>query len=192
MELFEYYLLATFLLGAVQLRHHAATYRLVLQTPRRWPKLYEFLKQNLTTVLTLPTVLIIGFMLGSWVLHTFFRRAVWPDAAVSLADLRDDAFLLVIAAILGLAMLTLDFRALFRAVGFRGPRVVWLIDLTELALRSEVLPLQWLIRWRIRAKIIRGLPLFHAWMWKRAAEIGARFAFGSTLWIVWIQHRGLP
>lgn len=190
MELFEYYLLATFLLGAVQLRHHAATYRLVLETPRRWPRLYEFLKQNLTTVLTLPTVLIFGVMLGSWVLHTFFRRAVWPDAAVSVTQLRDETWLFVIAVILSLAMFTLDFRALFRAVGFRGPRMVWLIDLTELALKSEVLPLQWLVRWRIRSKIIGGMPLFHAWMWKRAAEIAARFAFGSALWIVWIRTGG--
>ncbi len=191
MELFEYYLLATFLLGIIQLRHHAATYRLVLQTPRRWPRLYEFLKQNLTTLLTLPTVLIFGVMLGSWVLHTFLRRAVWPDAAVSLAELREETWLFVVAAILALAMFALDFRALFRAVGFRGPRMVWLIDLTELALKSEVLPLQWLIRWGIRSKLIAGMPLFHAWMWKRAAEVTARGAFGSTLWFVWIQNGGL-
>ena len=190
MELFEYYLLATFLLGAVQLRHHAATYRLVLQTPRRWPRLYEFLKQNLTTVLTLPTVLIFGVMLGSWVLHTFFRRGVWPEAAVSVAQLREDTWLFVIAVILGLVMFALDFRALFGAVRFKGLRMVWLIDVTELALKSDVLPLQWLIRWRIRSKIIAGMPLFHAWMWKRVAEVSARFAFGSTLWIVWIQHGG--
>ena len=190
MEFFEYYLLATFLLGAVQLRHHAATYRIVLQTPRRWPKLYEFLKENLNRVLTFPTVLIFGFMLGAWIIHTIFRRFVWPDAAVSFAELRDDTILFVIAAILALSMFALDFRAFFRAVQFRGVRMVWLIDVTELALRSEVVPLQWLIRWRIRSKMIAGMPLFHAWMWKRVAEVSARFAFGSTLWIVWIRHGG--
>lgn len=191
MELFEYYLLATFLLGAVQLRHHAATYRLVLQTPRRWPRLYDFLKENLDRLLTLPTVLIFGVMLGTWLLHTIFRRAVWPDAAVNLAELREETWLFVLALVFGTAMIVLDLRAVLRAVQFRGPRMVWLIELTELALRSEVRPLQWLIKWRLRSKIIRGMPIFHAWMWKRAAEIAARFSFGSALWLVWIRHGGL-
>ena len=190
MEIFEYYLLATFFLGAVQLRHHVATYRLVLQTPRRWPRLYAFLKENITTVLTLPTIITFGVMLGTWLIHTFFRRAVWPGAAVSVADLRAETVFFVLAVVFALTMFALDARALFRVVRFQGLRMTWLIDLTELALRSEVLPLQWFVRWRIRSKIIRGMPIFHAWMWKRAAEVTARFAFGSTLWIVWIRHGG--
>jgi hypothetical protein len=191
MEFFEYYLLATFVLGAVQLRHYAATYRLVLRTPTRWPRLYEHLKKHLNELLTFPTLLIFGLMLGAWILHLFLRRAIWPDASVTPAQLREETLYLGLAVLSAFAMLVLDARALVRAATFRGPRMVWLIDLTEMALRSEVLPLKWLIHWRIRSKIARGLPLLHVWMWKRSAEIASRLVFGSTLWIVWIRHGGL-
>jgi hypothetical protein len=190
MEIFEYYLLATFLLGTVQLRHHAATYRLVRETPARWPHLYGFLKEHVHAIITIPTVLILGLMLGAWLFHTLFRRLIWPEATVSPAELREETFLFALAIVFGAAMLVLDLRALFRAATFRGPKMVWLIDVTEMALRADVPAINWLVQWGIRAKLARSVPILHHWMWNRSAEIAARFAFGSTLWFVWVAHGG--
>lgn len=188
MAWFEYYLLATFALGLVQLRHHLALYRLVLRTPGRWPKLYDVIKADLGELITWPTVLIVGLMWSAWLVHTLLRRMLWPSAAVSLEDFGAETWLFTIGVLTAAAMIVLDVRATFRVVRFRKPRMTWIIDLTELGLKSKVLPVRWYVQWRLRAKVVRSLPIVHRWMWKRTAEISTRLVFGATLWVTWYMQ----
>lgn len=185
METYEYYLLGTFVLGLVQLRHHVALYRFVRKSPARWPQLYQIVRDHLRLLITWPTVLTVGLMSLLWVAHTAFRRLLYPSAQVSFETLRAEPWLLVAAVLFGAIMFALDLGALVRASSFRPPQRTWLLDLTEAALKAEVLPVRWFVAWRVRQGVLGSLPVVQHWVWKRSAEIGARLAFGTTLWLAW-------
>lgn len=184
---FEYYLLATFVLSAVQLRHQVALYRFVLRARGRWPSLYAMVRSNLHILITLPVLLLMGVTAALWVTQLVLRLGVWPEASLTPQALMSQPILLLIALVGLLPMVALDARAVFSAASFKAPQRKWLLDLTEAALRSNAIPpLRAVVEWRLRLKIVEAIPLVRRWMWRRSEELGARIVMGTALWGAWL------
>jgi hypothetical protein len=192
LQWYEYYLLATFALGLLQIRTYFVMLRFVLHVPGRWPELYQILRANLNTLLTWPLIVVGGITAGLWSTHVLMRRLVWPGAAVDTGDVAADPLWLGLTAFFATLMVVLDVWSLLRIAPFTPPRMQWLISLTDRALRTHPtrLPLRLFVGWHLRTKLLRNLPILLQWTYRRSAELGARLALGFTLWIGWaLQHR---
>lgn len=183
---FEYYLLATFVLSAVQLRHQIALYRFVMRARERWPSLYALVRSNLHVLITLPVLLAVGATAALWATQLALRLVVWPEASLAPQTLWAQPILLFVALVGLFPMVALDARAIFHAASFRAPQRQWLLDLTEAALQSNAIPpLRAIVEWRLRVRLIQAIPLVRRWMWRRSEELGARIVMGTALWGAW-------
>jgi hypothetical protein len=191
-QAYEYYLLATFLLGALQVRTYLAMIRFAMSVPGRWPELYQILKANIGTLLTWPLVVIGSFTTGLWALHVILRRLLWPQAVVTWERLTADTLWFALTAFFGLTMLVLDGWALLRVARFKPPRLQWLLTATDYSLRSSKLgtPLRMLVGWHLQRKLLKRMPMLVQWTLRRTAEVGARLAFGLCLWGGWALGLG--
>lgn len=184
---FEYYLLATFVLSAVQLRHQIALYRFVMRARERWPSLYALVRSNLHVLITLPVLLAVGATAVLWITQIVLRHLVWREASLTPQALVSQPVLLLIALVGLVPMIALDARAIFGAASFQVPHRQWLLDLTEAALQSKAIPpLRAILEWRLRLRIIQAIPLVRRWMWRRSEELGARIVMGTALWGAWL------
>lgn len=186
-HVYEYYLLATFLLGALQIRTYLALIRFAMSVPGRWPELYQILRANIGVLLTWPVAVIGVFTTGLWALHVFLRRLIWPQAHVTWTQLSADTLWLAITAFFGLTMLFLDGWALLRVARFKPPRMQWILTATDFGLRSSKIgtPLRILVGWHLQRKLVKRLPMLVQWTLRRTAEVSARLAFGLCLWGGW-------
>lgn len=191
LHLYEYYLLGTFLLGALQIRNYVAMLRFAIKVPNRWPELYQILRANFDVLLTWPLLLVGTITAGLWALHVILRRAVWPQADVRWQDLAAEPWWLALVCAAGAVMVVLDGWAWLRAARFRAPRLQWLLTATDLALRTSAIgtPLRLLVGWHLRTRLVRRMPILIRWTLRRAAELGARLATGLALWGGWALQR---
>lgn len=192
LHVYEYYLLATLLLGALQIRTYLAMIRFAASVPLRWPELYRVLRENVGVLLTWPLVVVGSFTLGLWVLHVLLRRLVWPQADVSWARLSSEPLWLGLTMVLAAAMLLLDAMALTRVARFRPPRREWLLTATDLALRTQKFgpKLRRVLGWGVKQELVRRMPLIMHWTLRRTAEVSARLALGLCLWAGWALGAG--
>ena len=187
---YEYYLLATLLLGLVQIRNHLRLVRFALRVPSRWPRIFRIARENVHVVLTWPVLLVAGLLLGIWAGAVVLRNVAFPTAQVEPADVAKNLAALLVASTAGATMLGLDARATFKAAWFQPPRFGWLLDVTEAGLAAEAGrgPLSLIVGWQIRWRLVEKLPFLRRWLWRRTLEIANRLTVGVALWWVWLAR----
>src|SRR5262245_33551050 len=196
-EVFDIYLVLAFITGTVM---RVKQYRLYLgflfAFPNRWPKLLRLAREHRSVFLTWPTLLPIGLTFLLMVVNSLCLRLIFVDAQVTPGELQGRWGTVAIIAVLGVAMLFQDFRAMFYVGTFDRAALEKDLDQAEYWLRSWVSPALRILTFgyvnprkivndEVYKALVAASLVVNEQMWRWALQLGTRFAFGLTLWLTW-------
>jgi hypothetical protein len=197
-DAFTYYLLVAFAIGTIlRLRNYYAIVRLIWSFPSRYPRLLDLLKKYRTIFLQGPTLLPIGCTAALTVANMLASQLLWSHASVTPADLSRHGAACVFIVPTGVAMLVLDFRAVFLFGKFDKEALEENLDKAESWLESWQAPALRILTFglvnprrivndQVREAILKANVIVNGQIWRWALQIGMRLAFGLALWETWM------
>lgn len=196
-RVFDGYLIVTFAISLVmRYRQYRELLDLVLSGPGRWPKLIQLAQQQKSAFLTWPMLVPVILTFTVMVLHMAASWFVWRSATVTPADLWAHPWMLLTVVGLALAMLALDYDAVFNVGRLDRQEIIKNLDKAEYWLRSwvggavRILTLGYVDPRRIVANEVRANLTWLSgevgkMMWRWALQIAVRISFGLSLWLSW-------
>ena len=193
-----YYLLLAFAVSVVlRLRNYHAILGLVVAFPNRWPKLLELVKGHRILFIRWTTLLPIGLTLILMLANSLASRLVWSQAVVTPNDLWGRWWALFPVIVLGIAMLYLDFQALFKFGRFDRSALEETLDKAEHWMQSWKAPTiraltfgfinpRKIVNERVRESLEKASRIVNGQMWRWCLQIGTRSGFGLSLWMTWV------
>lgn len=196
-RLFDFYLAAMFVLG-VSRRYvvYWDAVRLAVGLRGRWPNLVERLRQHHGVLLTRDVLRPAAVALGLIAIQMICSRVIWPQAAVTMAEVTGNWWRSLMAGLALVPMLAVDVYFLVRVGRFDRRETEVYLDQAEHWLRTWKTPL-------IRAatlgyvnpqrivddEVRRGMTQLGetvSWVaWWMSVQVGSRVAFGLTIWLLW-------
>lgn len=200
-ELFELYLLVTFLLS-LALRYHdyRTSLGFLMKVPQRWPKMFEVIKGHTGVLLTWTMLVPVGVTLVIFLAHVICFRFVWREADLHWGDVWREWIPAITILAIGLAMLTLDGIALFRTGQTNLDAIEQNLNRGEFALTSRSLqavrfltfnffkPKQ-VVENRVQDTLVGLRITLSRQLRKRSFHSALRVAFGFFLWLAWARQR---
>jgi hypothetical protein len=197
LHVFGFYLALMFLFSLYRRRaQYRAIGSLVLSGPGRWPRLLELVWRQGGIFLTWSTILpaLLAFCLT--LVHWLASRLVWPEADVTLAGLAQQTLNWPAVALLCVAMLAVDFYCTVVVSDVDQAVLKKYFDEAEYWLRSWTAPVVHILTFgtvnprkmvavEVRKALTEASQMLNANLWWLAAQIGLRFAFGLSLWLVY-------
>jgi hypothetical protein len=196
-DLFNYYLLLTFVVGtAIRIRNYRAILGVIFTFSNRWPKLLVLAKRHRVVFLRWPTLLPIGVTFALMLGNAFASYFVWTHAKVSLDDLGSRWIALVIITISGGMMVFLDCKAMFGFGRFDRSALELDLEKAEHWLQSWHAPVvrfitlglinpRKIVNEHVLEAITDASLIVNGQMWRWSLQIGMRAAFGLSLWTTW-------
>jgi hypothetical protein len=193
----DWYLIATFLVSTVRrFRQYRAMLGVVFAVPQRWPKLFQLVREHRTILLTWPALAPIAVTFLIMLVHTIAYRAIWHTARVTPADIGQHWLAAVSVLVFGIAMLWLDFTAIFQVADFDRPALERDLDQAEFWLRSWVTPTlrfltfgflnpRQIVSDEVRKALTNAGRDLNVMMWRWSLQIAVRLLFGLALWATW-------
>ena len=195
-RLFDFYLMAMFLVSTVRRLGQYRAIGVLLISAGRWPRLMAEMKKHRAMFFTWTILRPAALAMVLWLAHMVLARAVWPHAHLTLADLLRHWYVLPVVLPALAVMLGVDVFFLIR---------VGRIDRKETAVYLDKAE-HWLTSWK--APVVRILTLGYVnprrmvseevekamtslsdlmnrnfqWM---ALQLALRVLFGVTLWTSW-------
>lgn len=197
--LFEWYLLATFLVSlAIRYQLYRSYVELFWSMPDRWPAMYDVIKKHSRSFLNWTMTIPVGIMLAIYLIHMISYRIIWTDADISPLDLFGSWIVWLPVLVLMLAMLYNDFRGLFQLTPVNFTDLQTNLRHGEFALNPKLS--KWVRRLtfnKIDPKQIVESRVKDTLQWIRSAFLlqlryqsfftVVRIAFGFLLWTAWAR-----
>jgi hypothetical protein len=196
-HLLNFYLTFMFLLSLYRrLAQYRAVGGLVLAVPGRWPRLFKLVRQHTTIFFTWTTFLPAGLALALAVINWFFSRQVFPQAALTPAEVThlwgSWPFLLVF----GGGMLAVDAYFLLSVSEVDEKEMSKYFDEAEYWLRSWTAPVvhfftfgtinpRQMVSVEVQKALTEASRLIEVNLWWVVAQTGLRVAFGLSLWLTY-------
>lgn len=198
----DFYFMVVFVAGTVRrIEQYRNIGKLALSGPGRWPKLLTLVRQHRTIFMTWATVVPALLALGLTVLQLIASRAVWPDAGrpprgLTIGSLVEAWGVLPVVVPLGLAMFALDLYTLIRVGVIPRAEMEKYFDQAEYWLGSKTAHVvhvftlgfinpRKMVATEVRKSLIDASNLLNSTLWWVNLQIGLRFGFGLSLWMVW-------
>jgi hypothetical protein len=164
----------------------------------RWPKLLERLAEHQSLLLNWsffrPAFLALGLML----IQLVCSRVLWPQAILTVPQLRAEWWWVAVILVPLVPMLGVDLYFIIRVGRFDRAETVKYFDQAESWLGWKgplvrVLTLGYvnprkLVDEEVKKSLSELGTTVKASLWWVSAQIGCRVAFGLTLWTVWAVH----
>jgi len=196
-HLFNFYLAFMFLAGIYRrVSQYRAVGGLVFAVPGRWPRLFKLVKQHGTIFLTWSTFLPALLALGLTVVNYVASAHVFPTAKITPADVEglwiSWPFLILTCGI----MLAIDVYFLLDVSPVDRQELGKYLDEAEYWLRSWTAPVvsfftlgkinpRQMVSVEVQKALVEASKLINLNLWWVVAQIGARIAFGVTLWLTY-------
>src|SRR5262245_51994860 len=196
-DLFTLYLTVAFVTGTVlRFRNYKAVVSLIASFPQRYPRLLVLAKQHRAIFLRWPTLLPVGCTAALMVTNATASHFFWSEANVTLRDLGRHWLACLAIVPTGVAMIVLDFRAVFLVGQFDRAALEadldraehWLGSWKAPALRVLTLGLvnpRRIVGEQVRGAIVQANIAVNGQMWRWALQTAVRLAFGLALWVTW-------
>ena len=199
-ELFELYLLLTFILS-LALRYHdyRTNFGFLMKVPQRWPKMFEVIKGHSGVLLTWTMLVPVGVTFAIFMTHVICFRFIWSDADLHWDDVWREWIPAITVLAAGLAMLTLDGIALFSGGQANLDAIERNLDRGEFALTSRGLqairvlsfnlfkPKQ-VVENRVQDTLVGLRITLIRQLRRRSFHSALRVAFGFFLWLAWAKR----
>jgi hypothetical protein len=196
-RVFDFYLASTFLISIfMRLRQYEAVVRLARALPDRWPLLLKLVGRHHNIFLTWTTVLpgILAAVLT--VVNMLACRLIWPHAELSLNDLGHLWLSAAFVTVSCIAMLGVDYYCTFTVGNVDRTLLEGYFDQAEYWLRSWAAPVvrvftlgyvnpRRMVHEEVRKALLMASKLLNSTLWWVTAQVGARIAFGLSLWLTW-------
>ncbi len=196
-NLFTFYLAAIFLVSTVRrFQQYQDVAQIVLAAPGRWPRVLQQIKKHWFVFMTWTTLRPLGVAVGLLLIQTVCSRLIWPQAALTLADLLGEWGMLIPLGVAAAAMFAVDGYFVY-SVGVIDP-----VETGKYLDEAE----HWLVSWKapvistltfgylnpramvdveVRKALEDGRGLLHSNLWWIALQSGLRIVFGLLLWVAW-------
>ena len=196
-DVLNFYLILTFVVGtAVRVRNYRAVLGVILTVNQRWPNLVELAKQHRTVFLRWPTLLPIGLTLALMLGNLLASRVVWSEALVTLADLWQHWWALLLVSLTGGLMVFFDCKAIFSFGHFDRAALEsdlekaehWLQSWQATAVRVFTFGLinpRQVVNDQVLESLVKASLVVNGQMWRWSRQIALRLAFGLALWLTW-------
>lgn len=197
LHLFGFYLALMFLVG---LYRRTAQYRaiggLVVAGPGRWPRLMELVSRHGMVFMTWATFLPALMALGLTIIHMLASRLIWPQANLMLSTVADLWISWPFIFLTGAAMLGIDLYGVIAVAKVDQQEMEKYFDEAEYWLRSWTAPVvqivtlgrinpRQMVNVEVQKALVEASKLINTSLWWVTAQIGARVAFGLTLWLTY-------
>jgi hypothetical protein len=205
---FNFYLWLMFLLSSHRrLGQYRAVVGLVRAVPSRWPRLFELVRGHGSIFLTWATVLPGILALVLIVIQGIASYRLWPDAGrppsgLTVERLAEQPTALAVSTVLGALMVGIDVYFIVKTGQVDRQTLQQYFDQAEYWLRSWTAPVvrvftlgyinpRHMVTVEVRNALIQASRLMNATLWWVTAQVGARFAFGLSLWTAYAVGRGV-
>jgi hypothetical protein len=200
-HLFEFYLAVVFLVStSVRIQHYRSILALVRAVPGRWPRLFNLVRGHGNIFLTWGTVLPAILAFSLLLVHTLACRLVWPQANLTLGYVGDHLLAAPVIALLGAAMLSVDWYATFTFGKIDRELMQRYFDQAEYWLRSWTAPVvhiftlgyinpRRMVAVEVRKALIEASRLMNSTLWWVSLQVSCRVAFGLSLWLTYAWTR---
>ena len=196
-----YFLFLFFISTWRRIGQYLAVLRLVVTAPGRWPNLLKLVTAHRTLFFTWSTLLPGVFALLLSVVQLLASRLAWPEVGVppntlTPGRLAEHGLPLLIAATLGLAMLSVDLRGVFLVGQVDRPTMETYFDQAEYWLKSRTAHVVRVFsfgrinpRRMVADEVYKALvtlnEMVNSTFWWVTIQMGLRVAFGLSLWLSW-------
>lgn len=201
-HLFNFYLGLAFLASLyVRANQYRAILALVASMATRWPKLFGLIRQHRHIFLTWSTVMPALLAFALFALNTLASRLIWPSVDLTPGKLLEHWLSLPFIIPLGAAMLAIDWYCTFTVGEVDRASMQQYFDQAEYWLRPWTAPLvsiftlgyvnpRQMVATEVRKALLDASQLINSSLWWVVVQVGARIAFGLSLWLTyaWIQH----
>jgi hypothetical protein len=196
-RVFSFYLMVMLLVGLVRRwSFYRDTLWMLIAVRGRWPKLLERMAANKDAVLNWPTLRPMVIALSLMLVQLIASRGLWPQATISLANLLEVWWHLLIVVAAAIPMLAVDLYFVICVGRFDREQTAEYLDYAE----------RWAGSWRANAvrlvtfgKInpekmvdeqvregLKNLGVTMGWaMWWVVVQASLRLALGLTIWLLW-------
>lgn len=207
-HLFDFYLVATFVLSTAQrIRQYLSILGLVGGFPSRWPRLLELVSQHRSIFLTWATLAPALLALGLWFVQLLASRLLWPEAGqpphgLTLARLGELPVAIPFIALFGLGMLAVDVYFILVVGKVDRPEMEKYFDQAEYWLRSWAAPVvkavtfgfvnpRKMVATEVQNALLSASRLLNATLWWVVLQTGLRIAYGLSLWLTYaLSNKG--
>lgn len=203
-RLFDFYLMAMFLLSTVRRLGQYRAIGALLISAGRWPRLLEEMKKHRAMFITWTTLRPAALAMSLWLAHMVLARAVWPHAHLTPAELLRHWYVLPVVLASLAIMLGVDVYFLVRVGRIDRKETEEYLDKAEYWLKSWKAPVVRILtfgyinpRRMVSEEVQKAMTQLSdlmnnnfRWM---ALQLALRVLFGVTLWMtwaLWVRGRG--
>lgn len=199
---FNFYLGLAFLASLyVRANQYRAILALVASMATRWPKLFGLIRKHKHIFLTWSTVMPALLAFALFALNTLASRLIWPSVDLTPAKLLEHWLSLPFILPLGAAMLAIDWYCTFTVGEIERESMQKYFDQAEYWLRPWTAPLvsiftlgyvnpRQMVATEVQKALLDASQLINSSLWWVVVQVGARIAFGLSLWLTyaWTYH----
>jgi hypothetical protein len=197
LRVLDFYLASMFLISIfMRLRQYEAMVRLVRALPDRWPRLMQLVGRHRNIFLTWTTILPAVLALVLMIVNSLACRLIWPNAQLTLHDLRHLWLAGAFVSLTGAAMLLVDFYATFTVGKLDRGVLEGYFDQAEYWLRSWAAPVvrvftlgyinpRRMVHEEVRKALLETSKMLNSTLWWVTVQVAVRIAFGLTMWLTW-------
>jgi hypothetical protein len=203
----DFYFMILFFLGAYrrfdQYRHIG---KLVVSCQRRWPELFNLIKQHHMLFLTWGTVLPALLALALMLIQLLASRFVWPEAGsppdgLNVERLLDHWPVLLFIVPLAVAVFGFETYTLYLVGVFDRAQIEKQLDQAEYWLCSRTAHVVRVVTFgyvnprkmvaeEVQKALVAVSGMLNYSLWWTTIQTGLRFTFGLSLWLTWALTRG--
>jgi hypothetical protein len=197
LRLFEFYLMAMFVIGTVRRWefYHSIT-KLAMALVRRYQKLFGIVRDQSKALITWSLFVPLGITLLLWLTQSLLTRVIFPGAELLLSTVLETWWKLAVIAIPILGMLAVDVYFLVRVGSIDAKETeryfhqaeswlgTWKARAVRLATFGYVNPNE-IVDAEVKKALTAGGELIHKTLWWTAVQTGLRVAVGLALWLDW-------
>ncbi len=196
-RLFDFYLALTFIISmTLRIRQYGAVVKLIGTFGGRWPLLLKLVTKHRRIFLTWGTVWPLIASLGMLLLQTLASRLIWPQAHLSVDQLRASWPALAIVFVLCAGMIAFDIWGIVDVGEVNKAELEKYFDQAEFWLRSWKAPVvrfftlgyihpRKMVATEVKAALLSASAMLNYNLWWLAIQAGLRLLYGLSLWVSW-------
>lgn len=197
LRLFEFYLMAMFVLGlARRFGLYSAFVQLAVGLVRRYQKLFGVVRDQSVSLITWSTIVPALVTLALWAMQSALTRLVFPQAELVMGQVLSRWWFVPLLVIPVLGMLAVDSYFLIRVGAIDVKETTKYFDQAEWwlgawqakAVRAATLGYvdpRKMVRDEVQKALTSGERLIHSALWWSAVQTAWRFSVGFALWVIW-------
>jgi hypothetical protein len=199
-RVFDFYLALMFLISLVRRWGvYWDALHILVAVRGRWPKLLTRLAEHQSLLLNWAFFRPVVLALFLTVVQMICSRLIWPQAVLTVPDLKSEWWWAPIILVPLVPMLAVDLYFIIRVGTFDRVETVKYLDQAETwlgwkgpvvrALTLGIVNPKKMVDAEVKKNLAEIGTTVRNSMWWVSVQIGLRVLFGLTLWVVWVFHR---